>query len=304
MRITQNMSADNSVYNLQQGRARLDRLQNLVSSGQLVNQPSDDPIAARLLLDIGDKVRTIDQHASNITKTESWMKITSTALEGLSDVVMQAKQVAGSITSGSSDSNLRQSAHDQLVDLKKQLIDMANSQYGDQYIFGGAKNTQPPFNTTTNSYAGDGTQLSVEIGQNAVQTMNLTGDRLLQGIGTNPSYGSVDILKTFDDLILAVGDSATPSNVTAITQGATDLQNGARQLNIATSDILSRMTRLDNMAKLNDNNKTTLLSIASNTQNVDYAKLGVELSNQKTAFEASLSATAKISQLSLLNYLP
>jgi flagellar hook-associated protein 3 FlgL len=38
-------------------------------------------------------------------------------------------------------------------------------------------------------------------------------------------------------------------------------------------------------------------------QEVDYAKLGVQLNQQKIAFDASLSATAKLSQQSLLDYL-
>ncbi len=303
MRITQNMSSDSSVYNLQQGRARLDRLQNLTASGQNVSTPSDDPISAHLLVDLGDKVRAINQYSSNTAKATSWMQFTSTALQGMSDIIGQAKKLAGTINSGSDDPNIRQSAHDQLVNLKKQLVDMANTQYGDQYIFGGANNSSPPFNNTDNNYAGDGTQLSVEIGQNTTQTMNITGNRLLKGGGTNPNYGSIDILKTFDDMIAAVGDSTTSSNVPAINQAASDLYDGSKQLNTAVSDVLSRMTRLDNISKFNANSKDTMLSIASNVQNVDYAKLGVELSQQKLAFEASLSATAKVSQLSLLNYM-
>lgn len=297
------MSSDNSIYNLQQGRAKLEKLQNQVSSGQNVNTPSDDPIASRLLLEIGDKLRSIDQRSGNINKATSWLKFTSTALQGMSDVIGLAKKLAGTINTGSDDPSIRQSAHDQLVDLKKQLVDMANTQFGDQYIFAGANNTNPPFSNANNNYGGDDTQLSIEVAQNSVQALNVTGDRILKGTGANPSYGSIDILKTFDDLIAAVGDSTTPSNVPAITQGAVDLQAGFRQLNIATSDILSRMSRLDNMSKLNDNNKNTLLSISTSVQEVDYAKLGVELSNQKLAFEASLSTTAKLSQMSLLDYL-
>lgn len=303
MRVTANMSAENSLYNIQQGRARLDKLQESISSGQNVNRPSDDPISSRVLLDIGDKLKSIDQYSSNINKATSWLKFTSTALDGIAGIVNLAKKVAGTINTGSSEPSIRQSAHDQLVDLKKQIVDMANTQFGDQYIFGGANNTTPPFNNTNNNYGGDSTQLSIEIGQNSTQAMNVTGDRLLKGVGASPSYGSIDILQSFDDLIAAVGDSATPSNVPAISVAAQNLQDGAKQLNIATSDILSRTTRLDNMNKLNDNNKNTLLSISTRIQEVDYAKLGIQLTSQKTAFEASLSATAKLSQLSLLDYL-
>jgi flagellar hook-associated protein 3 FlgL len=303
MRVTANMSAETSLFNIQQGRARLDKLQESISSGQNVNRPSDDPISSRLLLEIGDKLKSIDQYSSNINKATSWLKFTSTALDGISGIVNLAKKVAGTINTGSSDPSIRQSAHDQLVDLKKQVVDMANTQFGDQYIFGGANNTVPPFNNTNNNFAGDSTQFSIDIGQNSTQAMNVTGDRLLKGGGTNPTYGAIDILVTFDNLIAAVGDSATPSNIPAISAAAQDLQDGAKQLNIATSDILSRMTRLDNMGKLNENNKSTLLSITTSTQEVDYAKLGIQLNSQKLAFEASLSATAKLSQLSLLDFL-
>ncbi|MDD2898442.1 MAG: flagellar hook-associated protein FlgL [Desulfuromonadaceae bacterium] len=368
MRVTANMSAENSLYNIQRGQARLNKLEESIASGQNVNRPSDDPISTRNLLEIGDKLRSLDQYTSNINKATTWLKFTSTAMDGISAIISQAKKVAGTINTGSSDPSIRQSVHDQLVDLKKQVIDMANMQYGDQYVFGGAKNLTAPFSATTgdltngsstvlnatvtgltvgmevsgtgipsgsfigaitgpnsftlvdslgapvsatttttgsalNLYNGDSTQMSIEIAQNSSQTLNVSGDRLLKGVGTNPSYGSIDILKTFDSLITAVGDSLTPSNVPAMSQAAADLQDGAKQINIATSDILSRMARLDNMSKLNDNNKNTLLSISTSMQEVDYAKLGVELNSQKIAFEASLSATAKLTQLSLLNYM-
>lgn len=303
MRVTANMSAETSLYNIQQGRARLDRLQELVSSGLNVNRPSDDPINTRTLLEVGDRVRAIDQYSSNINKATSWLKFTSTALDGLTSVVALAKRATRNITTGSTDPSIRQSVHDQLVDLKKQLIDMANTQYGDQYIFAGANNSTPPFNTANNTYGGDGTQLSIEIVQNTSQTLNITGDRLLLGTGANPSYGSTDILAAFDAMIAAVGDSATPSNITAISAAEAQLQAGSQQLSVATSDVLSRLTRLDNMNKLNENNRNTLLEISTRIQEADYAKLGTQLNNQKTAYEASLSATAKLSQLSLLNYL-
>lgn len=184
------------------------------------------------------------------------------------------------------------------------MVDTANTQYGDQYIFGGANNAVAPFSYANNNYGGDSSQLTVEIAQNTTQPISITGDRLFKGTGANPSYGSVDLLQTFDNLITAVGNSVTPSNVANIATATQSLDDGAKQISVATSDILSRTTRLDNMAKLNENNKNTLLSITTNIQSVDYAKLGVELSNQKLAFEASLSTTAKLSQLSLLNYMP
>lgn len=360
MRVTSNMSADNSIYNIQQGRARLDKLQELTSSGTIVNRPSDDPINTRLLLDIGDKVRAGDQYLSNIQKATTWQKFTNSALTGMSDTMTLAKRLASSISSGSNDATARQNAVSQLQALKQQMVDMGNMQMGDQYIFGGANNTVQPFqqitgnlastttitnidvtglkagmqvsgtgipvgtvisavtqppspstitlsnaatstatDSTLNIYAGDETALKIEIGNGTNQPMNIPGNQVFTGSGTTTPYGTTNIFKAFDDLIAAVNTN----DVAGIKAGSQQLEDGARQINNAQSDVASRLLRLDSTAKMNENTRNTLMTVYSTTQNVDYAKLAVQLSQQQVAFEASLSATAKLSKLSLLDYM-
>lgn len=300
MRVTSNMSADNSLYNIQQGRTKLDKLQELTSSGQIVNRPSDDPINSNFLLDIGDKLKAGDQYLSNIQKSATWQQFTNTALTGISDIMSLAKQQIATISSGSSDPTVRQNVVSQLQALKQQMVDMGNMQMGDQYIFGGAINSTPPFSGTAPYYTGDETALNVEIGNNTTQQINITGKQLLTAdTATSQPYGNTNIFKAFDDLITAV----TNNDVPGILAGSQALENGAKQITNAQSDVVSRITRLDTMTKLNENTRNTLETVYSNTQNVDYAKLAVQLNQQKIAFEASLSATAKVSQLSLLDYM-
>ena len=303
MRVTANMSADASVYNIQQGRNRLDKIQETITSGQNINKPSDNPISSRLLLDIGDKMKGFDQFNTNIIKAKSWMQFNDTALSGMNDIMNQTQSLMNTINRGSSDPSERQNAHNQLVELKKQMIDMANTKYGDQYIFGGSNNLVPPFNYANNTFAGDGTERQIEIAANTPQTISITGDRLLQGIGANPSYGTTNILQTFDDMIAAVGDATTASNPAAITTAVQSLTPASQQIFNAVNTNLSRMIRVDNMAKLNETNKNTLTNIIGTIQNVDMVKLGVQLNSEKNAFEASLAATAKLSQMSLLDFL-
>ena len=300
MRVTSNMSADNSIYNIQQGRAKLDKLQELAASGQIVNRPSDDPINTRLLLDIGDKIKTGDNYLSNIKKDTIWQQFTNTALTGMADAMRLAKREVATISGGSSDATIRQNAVSQLTALKQQMVDMGNMQMGDQYIFGGAKNTTAPFSGTAPYYTGDETGLSIEIGPATTQQMNIPGNQLLTAdTAVSQPYGTTNILKTFDDLITAIN----ANDSVGIATGGQALSDGSNQISNAQSDVASRLLRLDSMTRLNENSRNTLMSVYSSTQNVDYAKLGVELGQQKTAFEASLSATAKLSQLSLLDYM-
>jgi flagellar hook-associated protein 3 FlgL len=303
MRITANMMASNAIYNLQKAQTTLNNLTELTASQQNINQPSDDPTATNTLLNINDSLNAINQYSTNITNATTVLNVTNDALTGISDSISQAQQVVASISSGSSDPSLRQSAYDQLATLKQQIIDYGNTQSGNAYVFGGTGTSTPPFSSTSNAYSGDSTQSKVEVTTNSYQAVNITGDRLLEGTGSSPSYGSTNILQTLDNLMSAVGNTTTASNVTNIQQYSKDLDAGATQINNAQVDVAARMQRLDSMSTMNTNNKNTLENVVGNIQSVDLATVGTELSLQQTAYQAALSATAQISKMSLLNYL-
>jgi flagellar hook-associated protein 3 FlgL len=290
------MTADNALYNLQKGRTVLGRLQEQVTSGSIVNRPSDDPITTRQLLDIENKLEKGEQYQSNITNGNLWLNMTETAVEGMINVITEARKAAGKVASGSTDSTVRTNAASQLTELKEQLVDMGNTQLGDQYLFAGFKTGTAPFSKSDNTYLGTGDDISVEIDQNSLASINITGDKLLKGTG---SYGSVDILQTFDNLITAINSNDTST----IQTEAEKLDASMKQLSNAVSDVGNRLTRLDSAKTMITQNQNTLSGIMSGTQEVDMIKAATELNKQQTAFEAALAATAKISQLSLLDYL-
>ncbi|NMC75066.1 MAG: flagellar hook-associated protein FlgL [Geobacteraceae bacterium] len=296
MRVTPGMTADNALYNLQKGRTVLGRLQEQIASGAVVNRPSDDPITTRQLLDMESKLEEGEQYLSNITKGTLWLNMSETALEGMVKILAEARKTAGTVGSGSSDATVRENAAVQLSELKKQLIDMGNTQLGDQYLFAGFKTDTAPFSKSDNTYHGSGDDISVEIDRGSLAAMNITGDLLLKGTG---SYGSVDILQTFDNLITAVKNNDSPT----IQAEASKLDEGMKQIANAISDVSGRLNRMDSAKTMITRDQATLTGIMEDTQGIDMIQAAVELNQQQTAFEAALSATAKISQLSLLDYL-
>jgi flagellar hook-associated protein 3 FlgL len=305
MRVTPGMTADNAVYNLQQGRSALDALQEQVSSGSIVNKPSDDPLTTRQLLDLQNQISAGDQYTSNITKGTLLLNVTNTALGGMADIMTQVKKTAASMLNGSNDPVAITSATSNLTQLKAQLIDLGNTQIGNQYVFAGFKNSQP-FDAAGN-FTGTNDALNVAITQGSQVATNVSGGTLLRGgtppaaVGSGATAGGspVDILGSIDALISAISSN----NTTAIGDGIKNMQTAGSQINSSISDVAGRLVRMTNVQTMITNNQNTLKGIYGDKQNVDYAKVGVELSQQTTAFNASLSATAKLSQLSLLDYL-
>jgi flagellar hook-associated protein 3 FlgL len=296
MRITPGMTSDNALYNLQKGRTLLNRLQEQISSGSVINRPSDDPITTRQLLDMDSKLDAGEQYLSNITKGNLSLSMTDTALQGMADIIAQAKETTATITSGSSDPTVRENAASQLEELKKQLIDLGNTQLGDQYIFAGFKNSTPPFSTADNSYSGTSDELSIEIDQNSPAAITIAGDALIKGTG---SYGGVDMLETLDNIITAIRNNV-PADIQS---NAAQLDSSSNQIQNARSDVAGRMIRFKSAETMINRNQATLKGIISDTMGVDYIEAATQLNQQQAAFEAALSATAKITQLSLLDYL-
>jgi len=296
MRITSSMTANNAIYNLQNAQTTLNNLSQLLASGQNVNQPSDDPLAMNTLLNATNTINSLNQYATNITQGTTTLTTASNALTGISDMVSQAQSLVNSVYSGTSSASTQQSVITQLNSIKQQIIDYANTQSGGAYVLGGTDTSTPPFSQSSNTYSGNSNQSNIEAGSNVTQNVSVDGSSVLLGTG---SYGSTNILQTIDNLISAVGSN----NVTAIQQGASDLDSAATQVSNAQVDIGSRLTMLSNMSTMNTNNLSTLQSTISTIQTVDTTKVGVELEQQETAFSAALAATQQVSQLSLLNYM-
>jgi flagellar hook-associated protein 3 FlgL len=305
MRITPGMTADSAVYNLQQMRQTLDTLQEQISSGLNVNRPSDDPLTTRQVMDLQNQLSVGDQYISNITKGSLLLNVTNTALSSMSQIMQQVKKIAGDALSGSTDNLTISGGVTNLTQLKAQLIDLGNTHIGDQYVFGGFSNS-PPFDAS-GDFSGTDDEVRVEIAPSSQVSISVSGGDLLRGgippqpVGSGATAGQkpVDIIRSIDALVIAINSN----DRSALADAVKNLAAASDQVNAATSDVAGRLVRLDNMKTMITSNQNTLKAVYGDLQNVDIAKAGIELSQQTTAFNAALATTAKITQLSLLDYL-
>lgn len=376
MRITDTMIANNAIYNINEGRIKLDRLNEAISSGKVVNRPSDDPVSTKKILDLETQIKSSNQYISNIKTGQSWLDMAGTSLEGLLSSVMAIKGTAGQASGALSDPVKKADVLNQLKYFREQLTDYPNTQVGNQYVFSGFKSDLPPFgkNTvaaditagslaignidTTDLYPGlpitgpgippdstvasittpstgtgisdgaitfsnpntppllatasaaaaaltfsgkfNGTEdiVNMQITKGVQVPIGVSGGVVLRG-GTPAGSTGVDIIRTLDTLIADINSGDTAG----IQAGNEALDKANQQLLGAISDVGMRKARMDNALTSQQRNLNVLSEIHDNIQNVDYAKAAIELTNQKTAFEAALAATAKIAPLSLLNYL-
>lgn len=148
------------------------------------------------------------------------------------------------------------------------------------------------------AFTGTDDPFQIEINQGMKLSINVTGGNLLRG-GTPPGSSGVDIVKTLDQLILDISNG----NQAGVTSAVSTLDKANKQVMGVVSEVGMRVSRLDNALSYQERSNDVFKTLLANLQEVDMAKAAVELTSQKTAFDATLSATAKILPLSLLDYL-
>ncbi len=164
--------------------------------------------------------------------------------------------------------------------------------------------TVPPVSLTfVGNFSPMDGEIAVEIDKGITVAVNLSGRELLRGLSQQPTGAAVqsgiDIFRTLDNLIQAISNDDRQ----AIMAELPNLNRAYEQVQAGRSELTGRQLRLQNTEKMHEAMQTNLKNVVGSIQNIDYAKTITELNLQQTAFEATLSATARISQLSLLDYL-
>jgi flagellar hook-associated protein 3 FlgL len=212
-----------------------------------------------------------------------------------------------------SDSESRAALAAEIKTAKETLIGIANTTYQDRPIFAGTADPAgqtPPLQTydLSGNYNGNTGAVMRTVGPNASVQVNVDGPSVWGQPGIN------DMWHILDD-IQAHMTSSVSADQNKLTSAYTDPVNGAMQsdidrldgarLNIQNrlSEVGARQHRTETMQNRADDNAMTIQSNLSTIENVDIAQTIVNLNLQQTAYQAALSATAKVIQPSLVDFL-
>lgn len=297
MRVTQNTTANLVVNNLQVIRQRQEQLEQFSSTGVKISAPGDDPVNAQQILHLKAVTAAGDQYTRNITNGTSWLTVAESAMNEMGNTITRTKELAVAMSSETNNTSSQTAAVNELKQLKKQIIQLGNTQLNGKYIFGGFKNDTPPFDAAGN-FTGTNDDINIEIDRGAFVPINYSGGKLVRG-GTPPGSSGTDIIGIFDNLINALNTG----NTAAVQAELPNLDSALNQTLAARSDLGARMNRLDGASRINDEMKLSITKVLSGIQDVDYMQVVSDLSKQQTAFQSAVAASAKISQVTLLDYL-
>ena len=250
----------NSIYNnvsfaLNLHTTALARLQEQVSTGSKVNRASDDPSAAFQILNLQTQTRSYENYISNIDTLSDILELSNTVIQSMSTSIVNTQQLISQISSGVYDEENRESTAQQIDDIIEQMVLFANSEYMDQYIFGGSNSSTAPYvvertdgKITSVTYQGSSEVQNIEIAPSVRSNIFYVGDDIFRsddrstpefsgttgaeaGTGTSSVQGDVWLTVTFDgsNYQISIDDGLTYTTVPTggdANQAVTDSRTG------------------------------------------------------------------------------
>src|SRR5689334_24960533 len=93
-RVTQHMLNQRSITSVQTGLARLAKLQEQLSTGRVLNRPSDSPTGTTSAMRIRSSIADVKQYGRNAADGNGWLTTLDTALTSANDQVLRARDLA------------------------------------------------------------------------------------------------------------------------------------------------------------------------------------------------------------------
>lgn len=302
MRITQNMMSNIFMNNLRRQTEAMLQRQEQIASQKRINRPSDDPSGMGRVLAGRSSLSAISQYADNIKQGKTRLESSEETLKLVDDLVQQARRVAEEKSGDSVTAAERSFAAEQVKEIYDQVLQLANSKFGERYLFSGDQTNTAPFvrdDDYNATYQGDDGSFKIPIADHVVVDIDADGRNYFQA----EADGGVNIFGELRDLINGLENTDLEAGSTQIRATVDPLQNAHVQIMNKRSEAGPKLYRLQATEEHWTNVKTTVQNAIGREEDVDVAQAVIELKNLETAYESTLAAASRIIQPSLVNFL-
>ena len=294
MRVNPNSMSDMLVA-LNQTKLQTQQATIELSTGRSVNQPSDNPTNAALLVNNNDQTTFNAGYQGSLSTIQGQLSTADSTLSSVVAALQRATTLGVEAANGTMSDADRAAIATELQGIQSQLVSLANTSYQGNYVFAGTVTNTEPFvvdNAVPSgvSYAGNTSVNQVAIGSGYNLAVNMPGSQLFSAPGK-------DVFLAINTLITQVQTNGDIGDaVTAVGAASSYLSTQRAFYGDALNQATSQTTYL-NTAKLQLAQQQDTLGAA------DLATTASDLTQSQINTQATLAAISKMTQNNLFDYL-
>jgi flagellar hook-associated protein 3 FlgL len=294
MRITQRAVALTSLQGLNRNLDAVGKLQQQLTSGRLINAPSDSPTGTNRAMQTRGDQAAVAQQARNLSDARNWLEQTDSTLQTMIDTSRKVRDLTvQGLNSGAQSDVAQKALATEVTSLREGLLSLANLTIQGRPLFGGVTSGGKAYDSATGNWAGD---------DGAPVTRRVSDTEKIRVDTTGPeAFGPP--AKDLFTIVQGIADDLVSGVPGALEVHLADLDAVMNQMSAAVADVGTRASRVERLTLINSDRAISLTQQLGETENIDLPNTIMRLQMQQVGYEAALSATSKALQPTLLDYL-
>jgi flagellar hook-associated protein 3 FlgL len=296
VRVTQTTLALTAQEGVARSLLSLASAQEQLASGKRITRFSDAPVDTTSVLRMQAQQDDYSSYATAGEDGLAWLNTQDQALQSASQLLGRARELAIQAAADIRTPVERQAIAAELVSIRDQIANLANTTYLGRSVFGGF---QTPALTQVGAawtWTGDpaGTaQVLRRIGPDTVLQVNLDGEDVFGFSGGSDVFAVLDTLAA----------DTQAGNTAAVAAGITALDGRADAVRAGLGLVGTKANQIEGILDAGELQVQTLRSNRAGLEDADMADAALRLAQAQTSYQAALAATAQLQLSSLVDFL-
>ncbi len=305
MKISTSQLFDNSVNQMNRQQSKIAEMQAKLASGKQIVKPSDDSEKSAVIQRLQTAIDRQSVYERSLDTAENRLASEESALMSSERILQRIRQLAVQSNTDTLSVDDKEILANEITSLREELLSLANTQDANgNYVFAGSNVQAKAFDVNADGdiiYQGDKTQTSVDISDQRRLVLNRAGDEVFASVDrvVNGDTQNISFFKVIDDFAQALATD----DEDALNLGLEEISSITEGMGASIADLGSRISTVNNQREILEDTNLRYQDLLSNAQDLDYATAVTKLSAELLSLEAAQASFAKISQLSLFNYI-
>lgn len=306
-------SIDTIKYNLTLLNKKNERVTYQMSSGEALQNGSDDSQKYNKILSINNNVNTYTSILERIQLSESYNTNSDTSVASMKTSMESIIGLLNEAVTDTTTSDGKSAIADEIESQMNTIFSLANTKIDGQYLFSGKSTTVQPFvkDATTGkiTYVATDDNKTVNVENNNYATQGLNGKELLYYTDSTTST-QVSVFDDLSEIVNALrlqdssGNTITQDAADTILSNALDkLDAGYDAMNVAHSKLGTRTATIENYETIVQTKLTNFNILQEEYGSADLTTLAIESQSLENTYTALYSTINKVNSLSLVQYL-
>ncbi len=281
------------------------KLNEQLTSGKRVNKISDDPVASMQLVQLENSKSDVNQYKTNVVRLSGNYSVQEASLKSLEGqlLVVRDKLLAAKNGNHSATESATFGREINLL-LDGMMSDLNTKNSEGNYLFAGTKTNIEPveYNKTTQIYTfkGNNERRDAVVGNGITLQENTDLSSSLSASGNN-----LEILTNLKKLANKMIDSSIKPAAynQEISDNLAAIEIGAKKIGGMLTDLGVKQNRLEHLSNLHDDVEIVNANLEKDLAGIDILQVNSAMQSNFLSTKIAHSMQAKISQLSLFNYI-